>query len=232
MKASFRSTRSLGKIVCALMLANLSVDAIELSASLVYKTFYPYAFDGDGSDLEGIPLALALLMLLIFLVSIIVLVTSAVFFLIWFFRSYRNLSAFNVQSLNHSPTSATVYWFVPLLCFYFPFRAMNEIYHGSDPDIDPEFTRFSDTSTAPLHGIWWSTWVIASIVGNITFRVSLQAESQKVVNIIEWIDIVMLPVWMICAWCAYEIVREITNRQEELGQLPENELPPEPPSFQ
>lgn len=229
MKRSFRSTKGIGNAVRVLLITGIVINGAMLMMSLAELSFFPGVFESEA-ELSSGELIFGLVYFGVAMLTVFVFIGTAVTFLIWMHRSYSNLFAFNVQKPQTTPGWVVGHWFIPLIAYYYPLRSMNEIYHGSDPDLPSDATRFGDSSTTFYHGSWWGFWVVLSIVGNITFRLSMRSESPKVLEIVEYVDLFTTPFWMVCGWLAYEVVTEITKRQEIVGSQLVSNLPPPPPS--
>lgn len=230
MNTEFRSTKTLGFVTGSFLLLGVAVDGVELILSLIQRSYFPgvWTSEQEYTDSEAL-FVLGVVALL--LVSILVFVSTAVTFLMWIHRSYSNLVALNVQSLTSTPGWAVGYWFIPILCLFKPLKIVNEIYHSSDPSLEPDSTRFSFDSTTVTHGMWWAFWIIGSIAGNISLRLSLNAETAAATEFAELLDLVLLPVWMVCGALAFVVVREITSRQEMVSKQIGIGAPPAPPTF-
>ena len=232
MSKEFRSTKSLGLITGILLLAGIGFDALTFLLGLIQRSYFSGIWTQDQerqfTEAETI---FVLLYLLILVLGFIVFISTAGFFLAWIKRSYQNLSAFNVQALSTTPGWAVGYWFIPILSFYYPLRIVNEIYHGSRTNIGNEKARISDTSTPLIHGFWWALWLICGVGGNITFRISMSSENASMIEFAETLDLILLPVWMICGWLAYMIVKNITRFQDDAGSGLSGTGPPAPPAF-
>jgi heme/copper-type cytochrome/quinol oxidase subunit 2 len=72
---------------------------------------------GEG---ESMPVAYALIGI-VALFHIPLGIATIVFFLIWEYRAYKNLSALNAQNLEHSPGWAVGWWFIPFANLVKPF---------------------------------------------------------------------------------------------------------------
>lgn len=229
MGQEFRSTKSLGFAAGLLLLANVAFDGLEFVLELVQRAYFPGIWFSQDDFLTDAEAFFTMGYFAALLASVAVFIAGSVVFLIWFKRSYENLEAFQVEGLSTTPGWAVGHWFIPFLWFYFPFKIMNEIYNGSDPDAGE--LRISNTSTGVIRGIWWGLWVSLSIIGNITLRISLNTEDPATLELAQTIDIIALPFWMICGLLAYRIVREVTSRQEAIGAVADSLVPPEPPVF-
>lgn len=112
---------------------------------------------------------------LIAVVYIIVFIISAVTFIKWFRRAYFNLHQ-KVNYLSFDDGWASGGWFVPFLNWIRPVQIMNELYKYT-----PEYLATKNVSTTNklqrwTVGVWWTLWVINSIIGNIVTQLSLRAE--------------------------------------------------------
>ncbi|MDH3493190.1 MAG: DUF4328 domain-containing protein [Acidobacteriota bacterium] len=232
MKHEYSSTKTLAAVICSLLIAGIVIDGALLFLGIFEKLYFPGIWNAGPDDAMGDAEALFVIAyLLIAVLSATIFAVTIGFFLVWIKRSYRNLSFFGVQALNSTPGWAVGYWFIPILSFYYPLKIVNEIYHGSDPEIEPADIRVSDDSTPLMHGIWWALWVVGSIAGNISLRISLSSENASMIEIAEIADLALLPLWMACAWFAYSVVSEITRRQEIVGNAQAEFSPPAPPTF-
>jgi len=220
----------IGNFVRVLLLLNVVLALLVFFCQVLEVTLFPDTLASEELHSGG-EFIFVLTYALSALLSLPLFWLTGVLFLVWFHRAYKNLFAFNVQGLRTTPGWAVLLWFVPFLAFYYPFRSIQEIHNGSDPDLEEGRTRFSDTSFSPLFVIWWGLWVLTSIVGNITFRASWQAESDATVRMLTFVEIFVAPFLIICGWLAYEIVTEITRRQELVGGQMVKANPPAPPSF-
>src|SRR6476646_10394966 len=82
-------------------------------------------------------------------IVVIVTIFSIVVFLYWFYRAYRNLPALGVTRLKFNPKWVIVYFFIPILALWKPFRALEEIYTISTNDYS------SRSTNSYILLIWW-----------------------------------------------------------------------------
>lgn len=88
---------------------------------------------------------------------------SAIMFLMWMHRVYRNLPALGATRLSMSPGWAVGYWFIPFVNLFKPYRAMHETWQHSDPKAG--FSRMA--SPATLVGVWWAGFIIVEIIDRV-----------------------------------------------------------------
>ena len=83
--------------------------------------------------------------------------------MIWFIHKSQ-LYNFDrgIQDLKYSPTWIGVWWFIPILNYWMPFRAVRETYLSSFKVKKNKFD-ITDFKARQLFSYWWSFWVIANI---------------------------------------------------------------------
>lgn len=170
---------------------------------------------------------------LLYLVAVIL---SAITFLLWYARAYRNVRALGVSEPRWGRRWAIAYWFIPIVNLFRPKQVMNDVWRGSDPELDARTDRVEHLPVHPLLHWWWAAWLISGWVGNFAVRrlftgddslesVRSQAQAYVASDVAD----------VIAALLAIFVVRRITARQEERrrrfeeGSLP-GRLEPSPPS--
>ena len=139
-----------------------SVSVIGYMGDLLSGTVVVNDKSPDFSPAEMVQLIVALLSTL---------VTFSLYFMIgrWIFRAAWNLRHLGAKRLEYTPGWSVGWYFVPFANLVMPFRAMREIWLASH-----EPTRWRETSVGTLT-IWWTLWLLVSILGNISWRLSLNA---------------------------------------------------------
>lgn len=101
---------------------------------------------------------------------------SGITFIMWFRRAYFNLHL-RVNKLSHTEGWAAGSWFVPYLNLYRPYQIMKELYEETKKlSLKAEISSNQTFATNYL-GVWWTLWIIGSIIGQFVFRYSLKAET-------------------------------------------------------
>lgn len=160
---------------------------------------------------------------------------TAVLFLMWLFRVYKNLPPLRAANLEFTPGWAIGWWFIPFANLVKPFQVVREAWRESDPDFDPNVNFLSSgTGSAPsLFGFWWAFWIISNITSNIAARLMDDSGTKASEGFIAaWIIASVSS--MIAALLAILVVRSITQRQDERFQnLHKLQVysPPPPPNF-
>jgi len=98
------------------------------------------------------------------IIQLVLLVITAIAFLLWYSRAYRNVIALGIRDPRYGTRWAVGSWFVPIVNLFRPKTVMNDIYRGSDPEMaygDPSFA--SRPVDSLLHW-WWGLWIGGNIV--------------------------------------------------------------------
>lgn len=83
-------------------------------------------------------------------------IVAVFLFLKWKYRAHINVRRLGATGLHYSPFEAILFYFVPLLQLWSPYRAMSQIWQAS---ADPDNWRAQRVS--PLVGWWWFFWIVA-----------------------------------------------------------------------
>lgn len=149
------------------------VDLFAITTDLAYGAFVSRVERGDfaslsevaaeGESIDERHATVGLLQGSVFLVTAIV-------FLVWFRRAYRNLRALGAPWLRFKPGWAVGAWFVPFLNAIRPKEIANDIWRVSDPDAPRELD--GPALGAPVGGIvdaWWAVLVVSGGLARLAF---------------------------------------------------------------
>jgi heme/copper-type cytochrome/quinol oxidase subunit 2 len=225
----YRSLRGVSQMTIGALVASLICDLLFVLFG-IGELSLPYSFTLDSGE------SMSLWFLLIGLngfLEIILLVLTAVFFLMWQYRAYKNLPALKIRNPEFTPGWTVGYWFIPILNLFRPFQIIRELWNESDPDFDPELGFLSHSLGAPtIISWWWAFWILSRIGGNISNTLANKESAIKDSSFALAL-IFTCVLSSAAAILAIQIVRSITQRQElrfeKLGT--DNYLPPPPPKF-
>jgi hypothetical protein len=94
---------------------------------------------------------------------------TAIFFLLWTYRSYRHLSALSDRNLRFSPGWAVSWYFVPIMNLFRPYQVMKEIWEESDPGAGPSRPEEGKGRTgSPLLKGWWGLWLLNHLLAGVS----------------------------------------------------------------
>ncbi len=142
----------------------------------------------------------------------------AIAFIRWFRRAYYNLHQL-VSGLEETEGWAAGAWFVPLLNLYKPLRIMKELFTRTADLVERGLGRPVRPDMSVLN-LWWACWVLSSILGQITFRMSMGANdlpsvtNSTIIGMIS--NLVEIPLCLLALW----VVRTYTAMEQHLPGLP------------
>jgi Domain of unknown function (DUF4328) len=224
--SQYVSAHSRATIVKALLIAGAIVSVLAMVVAAMELVFAPITGEEEVAENVG-GYVVALLTLGIGLLTLAVFVATVVFFLMWLYRSYKNLPAFGVTSTSYSPGWAIGSFFVPFANLVIPYRAVKELWQNSVAGKTFSFASGSPPSWFPL---WWGFWLASNIASNIYFRLSMSGTASR--EAIAIVDIASEALSIIAALLAIMVIGEIDRRQEEASRslaLPQFPSPPMPP---
>ncbi len=167
---------------------------------------------------------------LIALLQVPVYVCAAVVFLMWLFRTYKNLAALRADRTEFTPGWAVGWWFIPFANLVKPFQVVRSVWAESDPDVEME-TGFLASVQAGAPGfmaLWWAMWILANIVSNITSRV-YDPQDMRTTELSGYLFIIDGALWVAASILAIKVIKTITDRQEERHRRAGAIAPPGPP---
>jgi hypothetical protein len=156
------------RLVLFSFLLMIALDLVALVSDVSYHDLVRRAAGGDIPSLVDVQsaddrqAAIGVAQLTLFAVT-------SVFFVVWFFRAYKNLARLGVAG-RWGNGWAIGAWFVPFLGFVRPKAIANDIWRGSNPDLPPETVLNSEDEVPWYHTLWWGLF----IAGGIFSRVAAQ----------------------------------------------------------
>ena len=221
----YRSSKTLSHLAMAFLGSLIFCYILYIFFSFGQIFFPDSVMDlGDG---ESMSVALGLIGLVAIL-AVPLYICTVIFFLIWEYRAFNNLSALKAGNLEFSPGWAVGWWFIPFANLVKPFQAMRELWNESDPDFDADLGFLSSSVSAPtIMGFWWAFWLISNFTDRIAGKMT-ESEYFPVAMIISSIF------GILAAGLLIKIIIDITRRQElRFQKLNGSDMfsPPPPPSF-
>ncbi|MCK4816835.1 DUF4328 domain-containing protein [bacterium] len=152
-------------------------------------------------------------------IYLVLFVITAILFCMWIHRAHRNLPSLGASDLKYSPGWAVGYFFIPILSIFRPFQVTTEIWKASDPTTEiNESLAWKSAPTSPLIASWWVLFLVSAFLGNILFRVSLQAETLGELLTAGWLTFVLDVLDIPAAILAIFLIRNIDLRQQQKHQ--------------
>jgi hypothetical protein len=210
-----------------------------VDAAGVLTGFFQYSLLGRIA--EGLPVTDAELESnditygLVGLLQLLLVLATAVPFLMWFHRAHKNLPALGAADLKYSPRWAVGGWFVPFLNLVRPHQVAQEIWQWSDPArSNPQEFQQTPAGKSRLITAWWSVFLLSNFVSNMGGRLMLREEAdvlQTATVILVFADALSL----VAAILAILVIRRIEEGQSRVSQskqLGQTIQPPAPIDLQ
>ena len=161
---------------------------------------------------------------LLSIVYLLLLIPTAIVYLVWFHRAYTNLEALGADDLRHKPAWAVGSWFVPILNLFRPVQIAQEIWRGSDPDQAAAREGGKPTpGNSGLIGLWWAFWLISNVASNIAFQMSATAKTAQVQVSAAWVSMLASALCIVAGLLALAVVAAIERRQRACARVARGE---------
>lgn len=210
MDETTRDPIALGKAVIIMVFIWLGVDAIYALGS-AYEVI---TLGGLASDeamtteitppaVAGVDMVVGLIALAFLLVNIATVIMSAR----WIYRVNKNAHSLS-DMMTITPGWNIGWFFVPFATLYKPFQGLRESWQTSiDPD-DP-----TNVAVPDWMRWWWGLWLATSILGNISFRVSMSATTVDGQMTAHAIDAFSLLIDVPLAFLFVRLIRSLSHIQ-------------------
>lgn len=160
--------------------------------------------------------------------QVLLLIATAIAFLMWLYRAYRNLESLRVGKVEFTAGWAVGWFFIPFANLIMPYRAVKELWLKSDPDLRAN-NFFPTTSSAPVIGWWWGFWIVAGITGNLSGRIYAGADTASQLAAGTWVGVASNLLEIVAAVFAIMVVKGIDARQQ--SQIHQMKPPPPPRDY-
>ena len=170
MEGQFKSVSTLSKWLSRIYIALIVLLPISIIWGRIYADLINKAISGEfiteaeALTTEAIYGGIALALLVPY-------VLAGILFLIWVYRTHKNLPYLNVEGLRFKPGWSVGYFFIPLMALFRPYQMMVEKWKASNPNVNiSNQESWKTSSSSPLIGCWWAFFLASAIAGQIVFR--------------------------------------------------------------
>lgn len=163
--------------------------------------------DIDAIELSGA----AALASIVYLLQFVAFIASVIAVAMWIHRAHKSLNQADVAGLEFSPGWAVGWYFIPFANLIKPYQAMRELWNNSHATPDHFAVEAPD-----LLKVWWGTWIVGNILGNISFRMSMNGDPGLLSSsyLIGAIGSFLIT---ICGVLIVRIIRQVTEAQKAGG---------------
>ena len=142
--------------------------------------------------------------------------TTAIAFLCWLSRAYRNLPVLSKWQREFGSGWAVGAWFVPFLNLVRPYKIVRETWwvsaHPEEADLGGEMTAVSPRGSFLL-GSWWAVYLLMGFSGQIVFRLTMDANTADKLLSASYVGIVADLLSGFGAILALAVVNVVTSSQ-------------------
>jgi len=206
----FISANNRAKYAILLLTIGIGVDAIDILLGGVLISSQSFTATNSGaifiiSTLQGIVRAIESLLTYVI----------AIFFLVWLYRAYSNLTPLQVQNQSYTPGWAVGWWFIPIASLWMPYLVVKELWEKSDPLVHEETEYWHRSYIPTLFRCWWALWVCSGMVGLIYFAYASMINTGDSAFQITTKTLMLVKLFTIGAgFLCIKIVSGINKRQE------------------
>ena len=163
----------------------------------------------DANDLRQSILAILLLLMY---------VGVAVVFIQWFRRAYYNLHQLS-KNLSFAEGWAAGAWFVPIMNLGRPFNIMKEMMTVSENLLVKENLVQEDSRRRRSVGIWWTLWIIVSVLSDVSARIQTKSENIDILTNFTLIDVVLAFAYIPLTLITVRMIKNYAELEEYLPQI-------------
>ena len=159
------------------------------------------------------------------LAYIILFPLSAILFIRWFYRAYRNLSRLPVRRRRH-PWWTIAAWFVPLANLFLPYQIAKELFVKSEYLLARGSREPDTTANYEIVGLWWGIWVFFLITARFAARFEHRISTLDDMRVSYQLDLVVDVLGIAAGLLAIRVVRNYAAMEAELRRVysPDKEL--------
>jgi hypothetical protein len=138
-------------------------------------------------------------------------IVTGIAFLKWTYRANLNCRGFGARDMEFTPGWSIGFYFIPIMNLYRPYLAMREIWKVSHNPL-----AWEDEPGGPLLAWWWTLWLASTVLGQISFRLSMRAETIDSLQVATAASIISNLVDIPLDIIAISLVSAIFMKQEHL----------------
>jgi hypothetical protein len=127
----------------------------------------------------------------------------------WIYRANKNAHAMS-DSMVMTPGWNVGFFFIPIANLWKPFEGIRQAWRASVSPSDPE------NAEVPIWvNLWWTGWILSSILNNIIFRLSMNAVTLDDLHLVGWLEVACLPLDLLTGYTLYLLVTRLSRIQHD-----------------
>lgn len=197
-------------------LAGLIADGMYIGVLGDYIRFEPSSVSHTESVVDAVRA--------IHTIALITYLVTAIAFLFWFYRAYRNLIRTGIRDVRYGTGWAVGGWFIPFFNLVRPKQVANDIWKGSASAGTVGIARWREVHLSPLVSWWWGVWIFGWVTASLgngdvtksrTDLFSYSTASLRDQRTGVWMTEIGLVGVIVAAVLAILVVRRISRMQDD-----------------
>lgn len=172
-------------------------------------------FDMDEVDSNDIRQSMVAVLLLLLLIG------AGIFFIQWFRRAYYNLHQLSGK-LSYGEGWAAGAWFVPIMNLGRPYTIMKEMMSVSEDMLVQANIVQEDPKRKRSVGIWWTLWIIITILGDVNARIQAKSELIEALKYTTLASILLSLAYIPLTIFTVKMIKNYAELEELLPQVTAN----------
>lgn len=170
---AFRDPGTITKILLVLLWVGLALDVVAVVSGLFEYQLLAEIQSGaiSGPDLTDAAAADDLRERIIGLCQVVLFIVTVIVFSRWIYVLNCNKKPLGADDLHFSPGWAVGWFFIPIANLWKPYQAMKELWLVS---ADP--LHWQEQERSALLPWWWFLWILSNFLGQLSFRLGLNAK--------------------------------------------------------
>lgn len=193
-------------------LVRILLCASAVMAIIVFGTSFLQLHLLGGSDFsEAEAQANDFRQMVVGILSFVLFLITAVAFCQWIYRAQQNIRAAGAYGLTVSAGWAVGYFFIPVLGWWKPYKAMTELWQASHNP--PSWRREPISMIVPS---WWLLWIASCILSNVSFRTALKSTDVTALRSSTILEMIAAGTDIVLCVVAFALVSEIAAAQKKI----------------
>jgi hypothetical protein len=212
----YESTRTLGKVVMVMLGICAVVAIVGVFVSLDRAALASDFLDDPGSVTLSEANSADDRVEAVGLLGVGAVVITAIVWVVWFQRCYKNAQSMGALDLRFSSGWAAGAWFVPFLNLVRPKQIADDIWKATDPTLPLVPNREWIVKPRPrLLDFWWGFFVAGSIISRIAFSAGNDTESLSTLRTLDRLSAFTDVVMIVAAVLAALVVKSLNERAHQ-----------------
>jgi hypothetical protein len=145
---------------------------------------------------------------------------TAIAFLIWLHRAYRNVTTLGAEGLESTPGWAVGVWFIPFANLIYPFKVLREVYKASFTASGPhDKTSWRSVQTPAVIPLWWGSFIISNFLDKVVSGIMSAAQDIESWIIGSYLIILTEILYISAAALLITITRRISKTQDSISRV-------------